>query len=105
MENCIASNGLEDRVKVVDSIEKLPVEQIDLIFGEPYFVTSILPWGNLRFWYLASKFPKSVTRIPKKLAIKAVPVQFKDLHKIRAPLGICEGFDLRIFDELVEVTF
>ena len=34
----------------------------------------------------------------------AIPVEFLDLHKIRSPLGICNGFDLRIFDNLIDVS-
>jgi len=25
--------------------------QIDLIVGEPYFSSTLLPWHNLHFWY------------------------------------------------------
>ncbi len=33
-----------------------------------------------------------------------MPVEFKDLWKIRAPVGVVEGFDLSFFDDLVQVS-
>lgn len=95
---------LAKKVDVIDAIDKLPPsEQVDLVFAEPYFVTSILPWDNLRFWYILSNYSTKVSRMPISCTVNAVAVEFKDLHKIRAPLGICEGFDMKIFDRLLEV--
>ena len=37
--------------------------------------------------------------------IKAVALKFRDLHKIRIPVGDCEGFDISEFDKLIEVRF
>ncbi|XP_014226087.1 protein arginine N-methyltransferase 7 isoform X1 [Trichogramma pretiosum] len=103
IEMFINANNLEEKVSVIDSVDKLPAfSEFDLIFGEPYFVTSILPWDNFYFWYLISKDSKNIPRIPEKAVIKGVAVEFRDLHKIRAPLGICEGFDMTMFDDLVK---
>ncbi|XP_076243274.1 arginine methyltransferase 7 isoform X2 [Calliopsis andreniformis] len=100
-EMFIEANNLSERIEVIQSMDDLPPENmINLIFGEPYFVTSIVPWENLYFWYLISKYSSQVQRIPIAATIMGVVVEFKDLHKIRAPLGICEGFDLSIFDKL-----
>lgn len=106
VETFVQANKLSEKVKIVESTSDLlkTGESFDFIFGEPYFISSIVPWENLRFWYLASKFPSSIPRIPIKATIKAVAVEFKDLQKIRAPLGICEGFDLSSFDRLVQVS-
>ncbi|KAJ8670527.1 hypothetical protein QAD02_001786 [Eretmocerus hayati] len=99
----IEKNGLTEIVSVIESADDLPPpSEITLIFAEPFHVTSILPWDNFYHWYLASKYPASIPRIPQRAVMKAVAMEFKDLHKIRAPLGICEGFDLTIFDELVQ---
>ncbi|XP_031826057.1 arginine methyltransferase 7 isoform X2 [Nomia melanderi] len=99
----IDSNGLSEKIEIIESINDLPSENdINLIFGEPYFLTSIVPWENLYFWYLSSKYSPQVQRIPIGATICGVAVEFKDLHKIRAPLGVCEGFDLSLFDELVQ---
>lgn len=79
------------------------------VFGEPNFISSILPWDNFYFGTLlleiSSKLSKNVKIIPNSAVIYAVAVEFLDLHKIHAPLGKCEGFDLNIFDRFVEVTF
>lgn len=77
------------------------------VIGEPYFATSILPWDNFYFADLLNKFrskcDENVKILPKSAVIRAVPVEFLDLHKIFTPFGICESFDLRIFDSVIEV--
>ncbi|XP_011504420.1 PREDICTED: protein arginine N-methyltransferase 7 [Ceratosolen solmsi marchali] len=100
----ISKNNLDDIVTIIDSIDNLPSsDKINLVFAEPYYVTSILPWDNLHFWYLSSKYSSPhITFIPKRAVIKAVPMEFKDLQKIRANLGICEGLDMTVFDNLVQ---
>lgn len=101
----IEKNNLENRVTIIDSFDNLPpTDEVSLVFAEPYYVTSILPWDNLHFWYLVSKYPKHVMRIPQKAIIHGVIMEFKDLQKIRAPLGVCESFDLTIFDNLIQVS-
>ncbi|KZC12131.1 Protein arginine N-methyltransferase 7 [Dufourea novaeangliae] len=105
IETFIKSNELSERIQIIESDDDLPPEStINLIFGEPYFVTSIVPWENLYFWYLSSKYSSKVERIPIAATIMGVVVEFKDLHKIRASLGVCEGFDLSIFDKLVQAS-
>lgn len=84
-----------------------PHFQIDIIFGEPHFSINFLPWHNLLFWFSAQKFlgasPKP-TLTPIKAELWAVPVHYRDLWKIRAPVGIVEGFDLGHFDKAVMVS-
>lgn len=104
MKMFVQENGLTERVRIIKSIDDLPKAcEINFIFGEPYFLSSIVPWENLRFWYLVSRYPSRISRIPIMATIKALVVEFKDLQKIRAPLGVCEGFDLSSFDRLVQV--
>ncbi|XP_076170688.1 arginine methyltransferase 7 isoform X2 [Ptiloglossa arizonensis] len=99
----INANELSERVQIIESIDDLPPENtINLIFGEPYFLTSIVPWENLYYWYISSKYSSRVKKIPIAATIMGVAVEFKDLHKIRLPLGNCEGFDLSIFDEFIQ---
>ncbi|XP_078048314.1 arginine methyltransferase 7 [Augochlora pura] len=103
IEKFITFNNLSKEIQIVKSAFDLPSEdEINLIFGEPYFITSKLPWENLMFWYLGSKYSSRVQRIPIGATILAVAVEFKDLHKIRATLGVCEGYDLSIFDALLQ---
>lgn len=40
---------------------------------------------------------------PQLLTIKAMAVNFRDLWKIRSPVGMCEGFNIQLFDQLIEV--
>ncbi|CAK9803941.1 Protein arginine N-methyltransferase 7 [Anthophora plagiata] len=105
IEMFVETNSLTEKVHIVKSVDNLPPEsEINLIFGEPYFITSIVPWENLYFWYLASKYSSQIQRIPIAATLMGVIVEFKDLHNIRAPLGICEGFDLSIFDKLIQIS-
>ncbi|XP_048514187.1 protein arginine N-methyltransferase 7 isoform X2 [Athalia rosae] len=103
METYVTANNLSETVQIITSKSELPPgNEVNLIFGEPNFVTSIVPWDNIYFWHLSSKYPENIARIPTSVTIKAIAVEFKDLYKIRAPLGICEGFDMAIFDKLVQ---
>lgn len=90
-------------------ILKLFSFQIDLVIGEPVFQTSSLPWDNMCFWYQAQQLRnhfKEQTRIlPGKMTIYAIPVYYKDLWKIRADVGLCEGFNLQEFDKVIQVLY
>ncbi|XP_046426802.1 protein arginine N-methyltransferase 7 isoform X1 [Neodiprion fabricii] len=106
MEMFVKANGLSEKVRIVNSKDDLnPDDGVNLIFGEPNFVTSILAWDNIYFWHLSSRYPKHIARIPSAVTVRAVAVEFKDLHKIRAPVRKCEGFDMSRFDELVQEQF
>ena len=76
--------------------------------AEPHFYANSLPWHNVQFWYartqLAPYLSDTVTITPQSATLYAVAVEFKDLWKIRAPVGNCEGFDLTSFDELILVS-
>lgn len=108
LESYVKFNKLENVqiIKNLDEIENF--EEISNIVAEPYFTTSIVPWDNFYFGTLLNqikgKLNKNVNILPKSARIFAVPVEFLDLHKIRTPLGICEGFDLRIFDKFIDTA-
>lgn len=94
--------------RLLDSLDQLKdLDHITHVFGEPNFVTSILPWDNFYFGTLLAKIQDKLMNntkiVPRKAVVYGMAVEFLDLHKIRAPLGLCEGFDLNIFDRLVEV--
>ncbi|KAM8713608.1 hypothetical protein ACLKA7_013860 [Drosophila subpalustris] len=96
-------------VTFLESLKQLEPEElatITHIFAEPYFLNSILPWDNFYFGtlllQLRDKLPASVKISPSAARIYALPVRFLDLHKIRAPIVSCEGFDLKLFDEMVK---
>lgn len=101
-------NGIKN-VEVIPSLEKLneiDLKEINCVLGEPYFTSSILQWDNLLFLYLLKGIKKLVSNdiqvFPQKVVIRAVAVHFKDLYKIRSPLGKCEGFLMKNFDQLIE---
>lgn len=82
--------------------------QISLLLGEPVFQSSVLPWHNLYFAHWKTKLENllddSVTLLPGKARINAIPIQMKDLWKIRAPVKITQKVDLYHFDKLIKVT-
>ncbi|XP_020808100.1 protein arginine N-methyltransferase 7 [Drosophila serrata] len=108
LESIVQHNDLKN-VQFVDKLEELEASQLASlthIFAEPYFMNAILPWDNFYFGSLLLKIKNQLSagvRIsPCSARVYALPVEFLDLHKIRALIGSCEGFDLRIFDEMVE---
>lgn len=110
MHSVLEENNLKN-AELIERLEDLPTSALDKlthIFAEPYFLTSILPWDNFYFGALLqkikNKLPATVRIAPRSARILAVPVEFLDLHKIRTPVGNCEGFDLSLFDQMVDVS-
>ncbi|XP_030374210.1 protein arginine N-methyltransferase 7 [Scaptodrosophila lebanonensis] len=98
-----------NNVKFIDRLEQLgetELKALTHIVAEPYFLNAILPWDNFYFGTLLLKIQQqlnlSVVITPCVARIFALPVHFLDLHKIRTPVGNCEGFDLTLFDKMVE---
>ncbi|XP_051157383.1 protein arginine N-methyltransferase 7 [Leptopilina boulardi] len=103
METFVEANNLIEQVEIIHSFNDFPMDKkIDFIIAEPFFLTTILPWDNLRYWYIVSKYFPNMPKFPMQATIRAVPMEFIDLQKIRTPIGNCEGFDLSLFDELVQ---
>lgn len=104
-------NGLLDRIRVLpgnpSSLDEVGLEEkADVIVGEPFFSFSLLPWHNLHFWAVRHSLhplvnPKALT-LPRTFALYGVAMHFRDLWKIRAPIGQAEGFQLAAFDRLIE---
>lgn len=111
IQNLVRHNGMSNRITVLDSDVytdgKLPIpnKSIDLLIGEPFFNNSSLPWCDLKFWYERSSLNDYLTPNARILPIGAklclAAVQFEDLWKIRAPIGVVEGFDVSIMDEMI----
>lgn len=99
-----------DNITLLEELNGSDIEwsTITHIVGEPTFCTTILPWDNFYFGEIVNKIKarcsESVQILPQSATIRAVPVEFLDLHKIFAPFNMCESFDLRIFDRLIEVN-
>ncbi|RZC34261.1 protein arginine N-methyltransferase 7 [Asbolus verrucosus] len=107
----IQFNEIEN-VEVFENLKALQnskiTKKINMVIGEPYFLNSILPWDNLLFTYLLKGVRNIVTSdakvFPKIAVIKGIAVNFFDLNKIRLPLGECEGFKMKDFDDLIEAS-
>jgi protein arginine N-methyltransferase 7 len=81
----------------------------DAIIAEPNFSLCLLPWHNLRFWFCLERYRKKCQILPQVIGpamgeLWAMPVHFNDLWKIRSPVGIVEGFDLKDFDDIIMVS-
>ncbi|GFO00204.1 protein arginine N-methyltransferase 7-like [Plakobranchus ocellatus] len=112
IEGIIEHNGLQDKICILDKrpediiAEDLFNLKIDLVLAEPFSQAAHLPWEHLYFWYalnsIRSQLCPNVKILPESMTVKSMAVQFRDLHKIRAPVGFCEGFDISEFDKLIE---
>lgn len=92
-------------VQVVADMAELP--KPSLILGEPFFLSSVLPWDNLPFWYEVEKIrslhgDNSIPVMPKRCSIRAIPMKFRDLHLTAGRVGTVNGFNLSKFDDLSE---
>ncbi|XP_030752768.1 protein arginine N-methyltransferase 7 [Sitophilus oryzae] len=107
LESIIKFNNINNVtiLKSIDDLKLIDLKDVTVIFGEPYFTSSILPWDNLLFFYLSDNVRTLLNReveiYPRKCLIKGMAVKFDHLHKIRAPLISCEGFLMKHFDDLI----
>ncbi|XP_050700027.1 protein arginine N-methyltransferase 7-like [Eriocheir sinensis] len=113
MAQFIAANQVGDRVTILnEDISDTPladlVAPINLVFSEPFFSTSLLPWHALYCWYARNSclhlLGPSPHLLPGRLTLWGLPVRYRDLWKIRAPLRECNGFTMDVFDELIETA-
>lgn len=101
-----------DNITLLEGVDDTGIDidwsAITHIIGEPNFCTSILPWDNFYFGEIVAKVKdrcnENIQILPQSATIRAVPVEFLDLHKIFAPFDFCESFDLTIFDRVIEVS-
>jgi len=89
--------------KLAETVQERPV---DVVFAEPFYYGSVLPWHDLHFWYRKQQVKELCspqTRvIPHSAELRCLGVEYTDLWKIRAPLNKVEDFDVGLFDELIE---
>ncbi|XP_006641366.2 protein arginine N-methyltransferase 7 isoform X1 [Lepisosteus oculatus] len=112
IERVLEASALSGAVEVLESrpeqltVSSMGGNQISVLFGEPYFSTSLLPWHSLYFWYcrtaLAGLLHPDATVMPRSASLCMAAVEFKDLWRIRAPCGLCEGFDVSPMDEMIQ---
>ncbi|XP_052231966.1 protein arginine N-methyltransferase 7-like isoform X1 [Dreissena polymorpha] len=111
MGEFVTVNGLKDRVTILDrSVQDIQAadipDKIDIVVGEPVFQTAVLPWDAISFWYIAqalgSCLSPGLVCLPRTLTVYALPVEYEHLWKIRANVGVSEGFDISQFDKLIQ---
>lgn len=63
----------------------------------------------MQFWFLKNQLSEvlheNVFTVPYAAEFFLMPVEFLDLWKIRAPVKKVEGFNLKPFDEIIQVRF
>ncbi len=102
------ANDCQNKIQIINNFEQIEDKSVNLVFGEPYFNSSDLPWDQLHFWYLLNRIPSNILSnemvvMPHKAVIKAIPIEFDNLWKIRAEVGSnVEGFDLSLYDEMIQ---
>ncbi|XP_062856906.1 protein arginine N-methyltransferase 7 [Trichomycterus rosablanca] len=112
IEQFLEANSLKNSVRMLEirpeqlTSADLEGEQISVLMGEPYFSTSLLPWHSLLFWYCRTALNQllrpGAAILPSSATLYFIAVEFKDLWRIRAPCGTCEGFDVSPMDEMVQ---
>jgi len=107
IQDCAEYNGISNKITLVDEDwlwSRSPLPSIEAVVGEPHYTTAVLPWHNLLFWFSISSLslPPSTTITPSTARMYLLPMHYKDLWKIRAPLGIIEGFKMTHFDQIIE---
>ncbi|NXD24577.1 ANM7 methyltransferase, partial [Spelaeornis formosus] len=106
------ANNLEDKIKIIEARPELlkpshlEDKKISVLVGEPFFMTSLLPWHNLYFWYartaVSTHLASNVTVLPQSASLHMMIVEFQDLWRIRSPCGTCEGFDVQTMDDMIK---
>ena len=77
--------------------------------AEPYFHFAVHPWDNLHFWFSVMSLRKNLFSAeckiyPRKAVLKAVAVKFDHLWKIKLPVHSTCDFDLKDFDNMIQVS-
>ncbi|XP_064110806.1 protein arginine N-methyltransferase 7-like isoform X2 [Macrobrachium nipponense] len=111
IEDFISINKLQHKITILPGdISEVTTDQliapVTVVFSEPFFTTTLLPWHSLYCWYMRNSclhlMADGATILPSSVSIWGLPVQFRDLWKIRAPLHHVNGFNMNIFDNLIE---
>uniref|UniRef100_A0AC35TVI6 Protein arginine N-methyltransferase n=1 Tax=Rhabditophanes sp. KR3021 TaxID=114890 RepID=A0AC35TVI6_9BILA len=101
----ILSDIIRDReLKNVELVDSIKSQDFDFILTEPFYMSAMLPWENLRYFFDKKKYcqnSKAETFL-KKAYLKCVPLFTEHLWKIGAPVGIVSGFDLGEFDKVTQ---
>jgi len=107
LQDAIKENNLLDKVEVISDMEELN-KQYSAVVCDAFFTGSVLIWHNLLLWYHVNQLKKlnrlqdNCVILPGKMSLWLVPVHYKDLWKIRAPLHVIEGFNMKHFDQIID---
>eukprot|EP00794_Sanderia_malayensis_P014000 gene14000-15458_t len=116
IKKLVSLNHLTEKIDIIniselkdESISQLPnIHEINVICGEPFFASSLLPWQHFTFWYRISDVLTTIHPKPKILPAKAVlkiaAVEFKELWKVRSPVRQVEGFAMHDFDATIKLA-
>ena len=103
---CAKHNSIDDRITLRDTdwLAASSLSGVTSVIAEPHFTVSALPWHNLLFWFVVSSLdlPPTTSISPSSARMFCLPVHYRDLWKIRAPLGEVEGFKMGHFDKIIE---
>ena len=114
-ENTLCLKTLRKIIKC-NSIPNIEVEflqilpqtfEVDFIIGEPYFMSSELPWHNVLTFRQIVKFVQKNSSqpfrvIPSKAVLKCALGRTTNLHKIREPIsGSIHGINLQAFNQVM----
>ncbi|VDL63146.1 unnamed protein product [Nippostrongylus brasiliensis] len=90
--------------KLVDFVISLWNWHHDVVVGEPFYLSAMTPWQNLRFWYdvaaLRERFGDHIEIQPQSGVLYGICEAFTHLQNTGAPVGVVNGFDLSLFDDL-----
>ncbi|EYC12573.1 hypothetical protein Y032_0046g1305 [Ancylostoma ceylanicum] len=90
-------------VKIVENTTDVSTDH-DIVVGEPFYLSAMAPWQNLRFWYdvksLRERLGSNVEVYPQTATLYGMCVRFDNLQNTAAPVGTVDGFDLSLFDDL-----
>uniref|UniRef100_A0A8D9EVJ1 Protein arginine N-methyltransferase n=1 Tax=Cacopsylla melanoneura TaxID=428564 RepID=A0A8D9EVJ1_9HEMI len=110
--------NLKDQIVLLNSERDVSFiqEKVTLVMGDPFCITSVLPWEHLEdFCLLKHRFfpglgvptspsdisSSSMSIMPARASFMFVPVTFDHLWKTRALVREAEGFTMQCFDDFI----
>ena len=103
LRKLVKNHSARNRVQIVSSIGENT--KVDLILGEPFYMSSLLPWHHaFVFLEICRKLrlrDKDVTPFPSRGCIKCALIRTTHLHRLRASVGKVHGVNLEAFNKVV----
>ncbi|CAD6185918.1 unnamed protein product [Caenorhabditis auriculariae] len=89
-------------LRIVENTLKV-VRKPDAVVAEPFYLSAMNPWQNLRFLYEVDELRQRFGEFPVEPhqgTLWAIGEKFEHLQNIARPVGTVNGFDLSAFDEI-----